>query len=68
MHRRIVCWVAALAGLALGVSPAPALIVAPYSTGLFQIQTILPGLPPGAQPIAVYLDGRMMAQGSIFIQ
>jgi len=47
---------------------APALIVAPYGFGMFQIQTILPTLLSGSQPIAVYLDGRMSAQGSIFIQ
>ena len=47
---------------------APALLVAPYTPGLFQIQTILPPIAPGNQPVTVYLDGRISAQGSIFIQ
>jgi uncharacterized protein (TIGR03437 family) len=50
-----------------GLSAQP-LIVAPYGTNLFQIQTILPALQPGTQPIALYLDGRMVAQGTITIQ
>jgi uncharacterized protein (TIGR03437 family) len=54
--------------ISVGGASAPALIVAPYSSGLFQIQTILPGLTPGVQPMSVYLDGRLVAQGSIVIQ
>lgn len=47
---------------------APTLLVAPYSTGLFQIQTILPLTPSGGLPVAISLDGRLAAQGTIFIQ
>jgi uncharacterized protein (TIGR03437 family) len=54
--------------ISINGSSAPALIVAPFGTGMFQIQTILPAIPSGNQPIAVYLDGRMVAQGAIFIQ
>jgi uncharacterized protein (TIGR03437 family) len=54
--------------ISVGNATMPALIVAPYSTGVFQIQTILPGLAPGSQPISIYLDGRMVAQGSISVQ
>jgi uncharacterized protein (TIGR03437 family) len=54
--------------ISVGGAAAPALIVAPYGTNLFQIQTILPAVPSGSQPVAVYLDGRIVAQGSITIQ
>jgi uncharacterized protein (TIGR03437 family) len=47
---------------------APALLVAPYASGLFQIQTVLPSLPSGSDPVSVSLDGRTTAQGSIPIQ
>ena len=47
---------------------APALLVAPYATNVFQIQTILPSVPSGSLPLSVYLDNRLSAQGSIFIQ
>jgi uncharacterized protein (TIGR03437 family) len=54
--------------VSVGGSSAPALIVAPYGTNLFQIQTILPAVSSGGQPMAVYLDGHLAAQGTIFIQ
>jgi uncharacterized protein (TIGR03437 family) len=47
---------------------APALLVAPYGSNQFQIQTILPAMPAGNQPITVSLDGRVAAQGSLFVQ
>ena len=47
---------------------AAALIVAPYAGNLFQIQTIVPTTPSGSVPIGVYLDGRLAAQGTVFIQ
>jgi len=46
---------------------APVFIVAPYGGTTFQIQTILPSVAPGNQPVTIYLDGRVSAQGSIFI-
>ncbi len=54
--------------IAINGSSAPALIVVPYGTNLFQIQTIIPAVPSGSQSIAVYLDGRISAQGTIVIQ
>ena len=54
--------------VAVNGSSSQALIVAPYGTTLFQIQTIMPASSSGGQPIAVFLDGRLAAQGTIFIQ
>ncbi|HEY3835879.1 MAG TPA: carboxypeptidase regulatory-like domain-containing protein [Bryobacteraceae bacterium] len=52
-----------------GVSAAP-LIVTAYGSGtnVFQIQTAVPPVLSGGQPVAVYLDGRLSAQGTLFIQ
>jgi uncharacterized protein (TIGR03437 family) len=49
---------------------APPLIVTPYGNGttLFQIQTAVPPAASGPQPVAIYLDGRLSAQGTLFIQ
>lgn len=46
---------------------APVFIVAPYSTGVFQIQTILPTIAPGDDPVTIYLDGHVSTQGNIYI-
>ena len=53
--------------ISINGATAQALIVAPYAAGLFQIQTILPSIAPGNQPVTIYLDGRISAQGAIII-
>ena len=53
--------------LSINGTTAPALLVAPYATGVFQIQTILPLIAPGTQPVTIYLDGRISVQGTIFV-
>jgi uncharacterized protein (TIGR03437 family) len=53
--------------LSIGGNTAPIFIVAPYAGTTFQIQTILPVETPGTDPVTIYLDGRVSAQGSIFV-
>ena len=47
---------------------AAALLVAPYGANLFQVQTFVPPVAAGNEPLAIYLDGALKAQGSIYIQ
>jgi uncharacterized protein (TIGR03437 family) len=55
--------------LVIGNTAVPAYLVAPYlSSGLFQVQTIVPGgLTPGAETLVVYLDGKPSSVGTIYI-
>lgn len=51
--------------LSINGNTAPVFIVAPYTT--FQIQIIMPVEIPCTDAVTIYLDGRISAQGAIFV-
>jgi uncharacterized protein (TIGR03437 family) len=53
--------------LSINGTTAPVFIVAPYQGTTFQIQTIIPSVAPGNQPVTIFLDGHVSVQGSIFV-